>query len=75
MADKNGAQEPHSSPGPEEDQSDNPSPGSEKDLSDGERKERDPNYWAAGSFLLNLWRFVRDWLSSENPPSFGPPFL
>lgn len=63
MADKNGVQQPHSSPGPEEDQGGNQSPGPEKDPSD-EKKKRDPNYWAAGSFLLNLWRFLRDWPNS-----------
>ncbi|WP_330239454.1 hypothetical protein [Streptomyces sp. NBC_00525] len=88
MADEDGAQQRHASQGPEAEPVDNKSHGPEevgpsndrstdpvKDSGDEEKKKRDPNYWAAGSFLLNLWRILRDWLNSEQPPSFGPPFL
>lgn len=86
MADKNGEQQPQSlpdpekdpsdkeSPGPRKDPSDEQSPDPKKDPSDEEGKGRGPN-WAAGSFLLNLWRVLHQALSDEDPPSSGPPFL
>ncbi|MFC9180195.1 hypothetical protein ACFTZJ_05640 [Streptomyces globisporus] len=53
MTDKHGKQQPHSSPA------------SEEIRSSGEKEKRSPNLWAAGSFALNLWRFLRDRLNGE----------
>ncbi|WP_446040404.1 hypothetical protein [Streptomyces sp. SID1121] len=62
MKDKRGGQKPPSEPSRETEQ-----------VSE-EKKGKSPNHWAAASFVINLWRLVRDWLIRMNDPNLwsGP---
>ncbi|MFD7690581.1 hypothetical protein [Streptomyces sp. NPDC059781] len=65
MSEKDGGLKPRPQPDREPDETSDRKPDEASDRKPDETTEREqrrgPNYWAAASFLINLWRFIRDW--------------